>query len=346
MIEPRNIRLSICIATLNRARFIGETLESIIAQLTEGVEIVVLDGASKDDTQQVVEQYATACPSLRYIRQDRNNGVDQDFDHAVELAAGEFCWLMTDDDLLKPGAVRSVLDALRPEVSLVVVNSEVCNADFSELIEESRLPFSEDRTYRSDEIDRLLRETGGYLTFIGAVVIRRSVWLERDRRTYYGSLFIHVGVIFQKPLPGEVRMIAAPLISIRYGNAMWRPREFEIWMFKWPSLIWSMPAPSPAAKAALCAAEPWRDFRKLVMQRANGAYSLREYQRWIAPRVGTFVEGLPARLAALVPGGLANVAALLYYRTVRRASPLSLYDTRSSRHYFRNWLRMSRPTGA
>ena len=208
MIEPRNIRLSICIATLNRARFIGETLESIIAQLTEGVEIVVLDGASKDDTQQVVEQYAAACPSLRYIRQDRNNGVDQDFDHAVELAAGEFCWLMTDDDLLNPGAVRSVLDALRPEVSLVVVNSEVYNADFSELIEESRLPFSEDRTYRSDEIDRLLRETGGYLTFIGAVVIRRSVWLERDRRTYYGTLFIHVGVIFQKPLPGEVRMIA------------------------------------------------------------------------------------------------------------------------------------------
>ena len=36
--------LSICIATYNRARFIGETLDSIIPQVTPAVEIVIVDG--------------------------------------------------------------------------------------------------------------------------------------------------------------------------------------------------------------------------------------------------------------------------------------------------------------
>ena len=38
-------RLSICIATLNRAAFIGETLDTIVAQLREDTEVLVVDGA-------------------------------------------------------------------------------------------------------------------------------------------------------------------------------------------------------------------------------------------------------------------------------------------------------------
>ena len=46
--------LSICIATHNRADYIGETLDSIIPQLTDEVEIVVVDGASTDATRTVM----------------------------------------------------------------------------------------------------------------------------------------------------------------------------------------------------------------------------------------------------------------------------------------------------
>ena len=50
-------RLSVCVATYNRAEYIGETLESIIPQLTDEVEIVVVDGASTDGTSTVVKGY-------------------------------------------------------------------------------------------------------------------------------------------------------------------------------------------------------------------------------------------------------------------------------------------------
>ena len=68
-------RLSICIATLNRGAFIGETLESIVSQAANEVEIVVVDGASTDNTEDIVRSYAARFPRLRYLRLENKGGV-------------------------------------------------------------------------------------------------------------------------------------------------------------------------------------------------------------------------------------------------------------------------------
>ena len=73
-----HLRLSICIATYNRGAFIGETLDCLLPQLSEEVELLVLDGASPDQTQSVVEARMAACPFIRYQREPTNSGVDQD----------------------------------------------------------------------------------------------------------------------------------------------------------------------------------------------------------------------------------------------------------------------------
>ena len=52
-----DIRLSICIPTYNFGEFIGATLQSIIKQATDEVEIVVVDGASTDNTAEVVRAF-------------------------------------------------------------------------------------------------------------------------------------------------------------------------------------------------------------------------------------------------------------------------------------------------
>src|SRR3972149_4191551 len=117
--------LSICIATYNRAAFIGETLDSIIGQLTDEGEMVVGDGASTDATRTVVERYAAGCAGLRYIRLPEKGGVDQDFCKAIEYARGEYCWLFSGDDLFQRGGGEPVLRELRNGHSLVVVNADV-----------------------------------------------------------------------------------------------------------------------------------------------------------------------------------------------------------------------------
>lgn len=330
------IKLSICIATLNRAAFIGATLQSIAEQAHDEVEIVVLDSASKDHTEQVVRELQQTSPRLRYIWQDANHGVDRDFATAVEHAVGEYCWLMSDDDLLKPGAVQAVLRAIRDNHSLIIVNSELKNFDLSRTIDHDRLRMFHDRVYAPTDFDRLFVETSGYLGYIGAVVIKRKLWLARALEPYFGSYFIHVGVIFQARLPGTALVIAEPFISVRFGNTQWRPKEFEIRMIRWTNLIWSLQSLSDAAKQQCYRREPWRSVKSLLFYRAKGTYSLTEYRRWIAPQPMSRWDRTKALGVAMLPGVIANVLGLLYCSLPYRDSRIHLLDMKASRFYLTN----------
>ena len=111
------------------------------------MEVVVVDGASTDNTEGVVRRIAAKFPRLRYLRLEKRGGFDRDCCKTVELAQGEYCWLFTDDDLLKPGAVAAVLEATRKNYSLIVVNAEVRTTDLSVCLQTRRVVSDEDRVY-------------------------------------------------------------------------------------------------------------------------------------------------------------------------------------------------------
>jgi|HubBroStandDraft_1064217.scaffolds.fasta_scaffold92461_2 abequosyltransferase len=330
-----NLKLSVCMATLNRCNFIGATLESIISQATDEVEIVVLDGASTDGTREVVRRYQERFPRLRYFCQKANMGVDRDFAAAVGLAQGQYCWLFSDDDLLMPGAIQAVLDAINGGYALIIANAEVRNADLSKVLQPQRLTLNANRIYDLGESDRLLADVGGYLSFIGCVIIKHELWDAREKEKYFGSFFIHVGVIFQSPLPGETLAIAKPLISIRYGNASWLEKYFEIWMFKWPSLIWSFEDYPYAAKLRVCREEPWRRLKTLLLQRAKGFYTINTYRKWLEPRLESSSARAASKAIAYFPGRIANLLALIYLSFFIRGSTrlLELLDLTNSPFY-------------
>jgi abequosyltransferase len=323
--------LSICIATFRRAAFIGETLASVLAQLESGVEVVVVDGASPDDTADVVGAIAIDCPALRYYREPVNSGVDADYDKAVGYARGEYCWLMTDDDLLMPGAIRRILSGVADRPDLLIVNAESRTPDFARVVDGHVLGRTGDHLYGLAEREAMFIETANFLSFIGAVVIRRDAWLSRDRTSYFGTLFIHVGVIFQEPPLERIRVIGEPLVRIRWGNAMWSARGFEIWMFKWPSLIWSFAGFSEKAKAAVCPREPWRNPRMLGLHRALGGYSATEYRAFLSSQGGWSYRAL-ARGIAATPSRVANALASLYCLLAARSARRELYDLANGRN--------------
>lgn len=334
-----SIKLSICIATRNRGAYIGETLTSIANQSSDRVEVVILDGASSDNTESIVLSFQSSIKNLHYRKQQANGGVDRDYDAAIGLANGEYCWLMSDDDLLKPRAIAEVLNAIEHDFSLIVVNSELRTFDFSDLLDSSRIGFDQDRVYTPAEFDRLFKETSAYLTYIGAVVIRRDIWVSREREPFFGSYFIHVGVIFQGPLPGNTLILHQPLITIRFGNTTWRPREFEIRMIRWTDLVWSLPGISAETKSKCYRKEPWKSIRSLFFYRAKGTYGTSDYHQWVKPRLVSHWDRAKAYGIAIFPGILANIFGLLYCRLDYRDSNIHLLDMRASRFYFKHWFR-------
>ena len=333
------VRLSVCIATRNRAQYIEDTIRSVFDGTPEGVEVVVLDGASTDATPQIVRSLQQSFPMLRYERKETNGGVDRDYDAAVRLARGEYCWLMSDDDVLKPGSVRKVLNAVVRGYSLVIVNSELRNLDLTELIDSRRLRFGDDRVYEANELNRLFVETSAYLGYIGAVVIRRTLWLARDREPYFGSNFIHVGVVFQQQLPGPAIVLHEPLVKVRFGNTQWRPREFEIRMICWTDLVNSLSAVSEALRWRMYPREPWRSLKSLFFYRAKGAYGLGEYRRLVRPRVHGALDRARALTVACFPGPLANLVGLIFCHLPYRDANIHLLDMKASRFFYRNWFK-------
>lgn len=337
MIDPQETgklvapKLSICITTYNRGKYIGETLDSILAQIKPGVELLVVDGASPDNTPEVMAEYLSRHPEIRYFREPVNSGFDRDYDKSVGYAKGEYCWLLSDDDLLRPGAVQKVLSAIDGKSDLIVVNTDIWNADFSQKLLDRRLEIETDVEYGSKDREQLFIGTANQLGFIGCVVIRRSFWLSRDRASFYGTLFIHVGVIFQYPAIETAKVISEPLIAIRSGNATWVARTFEVWAMKWPELIWSFPDFSDTTKQAVCPREQWRKFKFLFYHRAMGTYSLAEFHKFLSPKAKglTWVK---AYAAAAFPGKVANLIVVFCYLLFKRSSRLALFDVLCSRY--------------
>ncbi len=326
-----NPKLSICIGTYNRAKFIGETLDSMLVQLESGVEIVIVDNASSDNTSEVMVQYSSRHPEIHYFRKSENTGFDRNYDEAVKYAKGEYCWLMSDDDLICPGAIAKVLSVLGGEDDLIVVNSEARNADLSVVLESRLMKLDSDRVYREADHENFFARTAKYLSFVGCLVIRRTYWLSKSASSYYGTGFIHVGVIFQSPPIVNVRVMAEPSVIIRLGNSTWNSVRFEVWMLEWPKLIWSFPDFSDTAKRKISPREPWRRWGVLLKHRALGVYTRNEFSKvWPASSGG--VARTAAYLLSIFPESAANFLVMLHLSLLGKNKARVLHDLLHSPH--------------
>ncbi len=329
---PRK-KLSLCMTTRNRAKLLGQTLDSILSQVTEEVEIIIIDGASTDETEEVVRGYQEKFPSLHYHRKDINSGVDRDYNASIEAAQGEYCWFMSDDDLIKPGALRTVLDATEKGYSAIIVNAEDWNADFTVRVGKNRLPFTTDRVYHPQEFEQFFIDTAHHLSFIPGLVIRRDIWLSRERERYFGSWFAHVGVVFQCPLPDDAFVIADPLIAIRNGNISWGSKIFEIWLIRWPDLIWSLTNFPDSIKSKICSRNLSQNWKSLFAYRSLGNYSINDYNNFILTKTKNGMSRIIPFIISKIPIRLANILSFFYSIIVAPRSRVPFFNIINSKYF-------------
>lgn len=177
------IKLSICIPTCNRAKFIGETLESIISQAPETIEIVIVDGASVDNTIQVVDGYRKKFNNLSYFRSEKNMGVDRDMAKTIELAHGQYCWMLSDDDLLKPQAIKTILKEIESGYEVYLSNITACNLKMSPYKELSWLSTKvKDQVFKLHDKEEFksycdnANSIGALFSYMSSIVLSRQEW--------------------------------------------------------------------------------------------------------------------------------------------------------------------------
>ena len=117
--------LSIVIPSYNQGSYIRETLDSIFAQDYRPIEVLVLDGASKDDTVEILRSYGA--PELRWWSEP-DRGVVDAVNKGLARASGEVVAIQSSDDFYLPGAFRAAIDAFTDGVGLVYGDVEYVDA--------------------------------------------------------------------------------------------------------------------------------------------------------------------------------------------------------------------------
>lgn len=116
--------LGLLVPAHNAARYIEPCLRSLLDQAAgdPGIEVLVLDDASSDDTGAILERLAAAHPGqLRVLRAPRNGGISAARNRLLAEATARHLWFVDADDVLLPGAIsglRDVLDRHDPDLVL------------------------------------------------------------------------------------------------------------------------------------------------------------------------------------------------------------------------------------
>lgn len=117
-----NPRVSIIVPTFNRADFLKAAVASALAQNYGNVEVLVSDNASTDGTQAAVAGFLKD-PRFKYYRNETNLGMVRNWRKAlVELAAGSWFLILSDDDWLLDNAyISKAVSLIREEKDLAMV---------------------------------------------------------------------------------------------------------------------------------------------------------------------------------------------------------------------------------
>ena len=92
--------VSVIMPSYNTAGFIGQTIESVLAQTYENWELIIVDDHSTDDTDSMVAQYTD--PRIQYVKNEINSGAAVSRNKALQLAKGRWIAFLDSDDLWSP----------------------------------------------------------------------------------------------------------------------------------------------------------------------------------------------------------------------------------------------------
>lgn len=115
--------LSICIPTYNGGENLKYNVNKLIKIQPEfGFEICVSDNASNDGTQEFMKDIIGKCDFVKYHRNEKNFGFAYNFDYVLNMANGEYRWLLGDDDEIVEDNLWKVIFSLKeykPDVGVV-----------------------------------------------------------------------------------------------------------------------------------------------------------------------------------------------------------------------------------
>ncbi len=115
--------VSIIVTTFNREKLIIRALESIFTQTYPNIEIIIVDDASMDNTEEVIKNYQKIHSNIIYIKQDVSKGANVGRNSGIKASTGEFIAGLDDDDEFTPDRIEILMSNYEDKFSLVTTKN-------------------------------------------------------------------------------------------------------------------------------------------------------------------------------------------------------------------------------
>lgn len=126
--------VSVLISSYNHETFVQKTIESIISQTYEKIELIIIDDGSTDLTFEKILEMENVCKEHFvnvYFKKQKNRGIGLTCNELIKLSHGEYLYYIASDDLAKPNAITDQVCFLEKhkEYALVVGNNEIIDSN-------------------------------------------------------------------------------------------------------------------------------------------------------------------------------------------------------------------------
>ncbi len=120
--------VSIVTPSFNQARYLEETIRSVLEQDHPRIEYIIIDGGSSDGSVEIIQKYA---PRLAYWVSEKDRGQTDALNKGFARASGDILAWLNSDDTLEPGAVAAAVRALdeHPEAAAVYGETNFIDGD-------------------------------------------------------------------------------------------------------------------------------------------------------------------------------------------------------------------------
>ena len=125
--------VSVVIPSYNHERFISASIESVLGQDVDDLELIIVDDASTDASRHIIQKYAEEDARVRVIFHETNCGISKTMNDGIAAAKGKFLGEIASDDVWMKDKLSKQLAVLESDEDLIVF-TEV------EVIDESGQP--------------------------------------------------------------------------------------------------------------------------------------------------------------------------------------------------------------
>jgi len=233
--------LTIAIPTYNRAGFLGDALDSIIPQIPDdnSVEILICSNASTDSTDALVAQYMQDHSYIRYLKNDRNLGIDGNIHRVISESRGLYTHLMSDDDLLLPDSYQNIIRLIsgHPTADFFFLNIRgFKDTDGQRSYFPDVFSISEDRVFRDP--NQFIEYIWVYSTFMSSFLFKTGAWNGiAMRRDYIGTDIYLTYVLFEILSRNHTAVFSAHHSIGIHPQFSGNYRIFHAFAYQWGKLL-------------------------------------------------------------------------------------------------------------